>query len=130
MDEKKKFSERLHEAMIAAGYEPRPNVLEKHFNALYWGRSVTYQGARRWLIGLSIPEQDKLQVLADWLGVEPHYLRFGTASPQRDGQMRQGISAYKECADIAVEDQATINAYLSLPEPLRKHLRALIAALV
>lgn len=125
MDEKKKFSERLHEAMIAAGYEPRPNVLEKHFNALYWGRSVTYQGARRWLIGLSIPEQDKLQVLADWLGVEPHYLRFGVTSPQRAGQ----AATHQECVAVCVEDQAAINIYLSLPEPLRRHLRALIAAL-
>ena len=80
MNEKQQFAGRLRAAMVAAGYEPRPSVLEAHFNSRYWGRSVTYQAVRRWLIGLSIPEQEKLQVLADWLGVEPHVLRFGHAA--------------------------------------------------
>ena len=33
--------------------------------------------ASRWLRGRALPEQDKLQVMADLLGVEPHALRFG-----------------------------------------------------
>ena len=51
MDEKAAFSARLKKAMIAAGYEPRPAVLEKQFNSRYWGKSLTLQAVSRWLNG-------------------------------------------------------------------------------
>jgi transcriptional regulator with XRE-family HTH domain len=72
MNAKSEFAERLKNAMREAGYAPRPSVLEKEFNTRYWGRAVTFQAVSRWLKGLSIPEQDKLQVLADWLKIKPH----------------------------------------------------------
>ena len=37
------------------------------------------QAARRWLRGEAIPAQDKMQVLAEWLKIEPEVLRFGEA---------------------------------------------------
>ena len=80
MNQKAEFAERLKQAMLAAGYEARPGVLEKEFNTRYWGRAVTFQAVSRWLKGLSIPEQDKLQVLAEWLKIEPQALRFGEVS--------------------------------------------------
>lgn len=123
MDEKKQFAERLQAAMRAAGYEPRPSVLEQHFNSLYWGRSVTYQGARRWLVGLSIPEQDKLQVLAQWLGVEPQALRYGTPATQ----VVDAAPSWPVIADPA--DRVAIAAFLALPPERRKPLRELIAQL-
>ena len=52
-------------------------MLFRLFNARYPGRSVSFQSTSRWLGGRSIPEQDKLQVLAELFGVEPHHLRFG-----------------------------------------------------
>lgn len=128
MDEKKQFSKRLRAAMVAAGHEPRPSVLEKHFNARYWGRSVTYQAVRRWLLGLSIPEQEKLQVLADWLHVEPQMLRYGTIGVARKTAKNTGVHA-PHWDSIPAADQALIQAYLSLPEATRQHLRSFIAAL-
>jgi len=122
MDEKKEFAERLRAAMREAGYEARPNVLEQHFNERYWGRSVTYQGARRWLMGLSIPEQDKLRVLAQWLGVEPQTLRYGTPA-----QVTNTPPPWPEVTDPA--DRAAISAFLALPADRRKPLRELIAQL-
>lgn len=128
MDEKKQFAERLRAAMIAAGHEPRAIVLEKNFNSRYWGRSVTYQAARRWLIGLSIPEQEKLQVLAEWLRIEPQALRFG--SPAKSGKgMAAGDEARHRWDTLDPMDRTTIDTYLTLPESLRQHARALIAAL-
>lgn len=116
--------------MIAAGHEPLPSVSvpEKHFNARYWGRSVTYQAVRRWLLGLSIPAQEKLQVLADWLHVEPQVLRYGLTGGTRQAAKSMGIRA-PHWDSIAATDQALIQAYLSLPEATRQHLRAFIAAL-
>jgi transcriptional regulator with XRE-family HTH domain len=77
MDEKAEFSARLKRAMTDAGYPVRPIVLEREFNLRYWGRPISVQAVCRWLKGEAIPSQDKLQVLADWLKVEPHVLRFG-----------------------------------------------------
>ena len=89
MNEKAEFAQRLRDAMTRAGYELRPVVLEREFNTRYWGRSVTLQGVRRWLRGEAIPSQEKLQVLADWLGVEPEVLRFGVAVRHSVQERRQ-----------------------------------------
>jgi len=78
MDESKaQFAQRLRDAMQAAGYAPRPAVLEREFNTRYWGKQMTLHGVRRWLLGETLPSQPKLLVLAEWLGVAPHELRFG-----------------------------------------------------
>lgn len=128
-DERQHFSKRLAEAMQAAGYEPRPSVLEKLFNSRYEGRSVTFTSVSRWLGGQSIPAQDKMQVLAALLNIEPHVLQFGP--PSRGGKpSRAGVSEGRtEWTSLDSADRNAIDAYLALPEPLRKHLRALIAAL-
>ena len=125
MNEKQQFAGRLRAAMVAAGYEPRPSVLEAHFNSRYWGRSVTYQAVRRWLIGLSIPEQEKLQVLADWLGVEPHVLRFGHAA----GRLRISEPRAIWAAAAHPADRKAVDAFLALPAARRKVVRELIAIL-
>ncbi|WP_327050444.1 transcriptional regulator [Halomonas sp. KO116] len=80
MNEKIMFAERLKSALEAAGYEARPSVLEREFNLRYWGKPITFQAVRRWLRGDSIPSQDKLQVLARWLLVDPHQLRYGDSA--------------------------------------------------
>ncbi|MEQ1638274.1 MAG: transcriptional regulator [Methylococcales bacterium] len=125
MDEKTEFSQRLRKAIEDAGYSLRPTVLEREFNTRYWGRSVTVQAVRRWLRGEAIPAQDKLQVLAEWLNVEPHTLRFGE-------QAAESIRAKRQQWDEALDyqERETIERYLSLPAPQRKVLRAVIEAFV
>ena len=48
---KTEFAERLAAAMQAAGYEPKPAVLEREFNQRYWGKPITLQEhqASRWI---------------------------------------------------------------------------------
>jgi hypothetical protein len=65
VDEKAEFAVRLRQALIDAGFEPRPGVLEKGFNSRYWGRSITFQAVSRWLKGEAIPSQDKLQAMVE-----------------------------------------------------------------
>ncbi|MGZ8236157.1 transcriptional regulator [Methylobacter tundripaludum] len=112
MNEKQEFSERLRKAMLAAGYEARPGVLEKGFNSRYWGRSVTFQAVSRWLRGEAIPSQEKLQVLAEWLKIEPHALRFGE-------QAAESICAKRRQWDetLDFQERETLEKYLSLPAP-------------
>lgn len=121
MDEKTEFAARLREAMIAAGYEPRPAVLEKGFNARFWGRSVTFQAVSRWLRGEAIPSQDKLQVLAEWLGVEPHLLRFGE---QALHSVRAKRKRWEEA--VGYQEREVFEAFINLPVPQRKIVREVI----
>jgi transcriptional regulator with XRE-family HTH domain len=94
-------------------------VLEREFNTRYWGRSVTLQAVRRWLRGEAIPSQEKLQVLADWLKVEPHYLRFGD-------QVLKSLKAQQKRWDegIGYVERETFDAFLQLPTPQRKIVRS------
>jgi transcriptional regulator with XRE-family HTH domain len=121
MDIKLEFAQRLRDAMVAAGLEPRPGVLCNLFNARYWGRSVSFQAVSRWLRGQAIPEQDKLLVLAEILNVPPEVLRFGEAArlsvQQRQLRWEQG-AGYLE--------RETFDAFLQLPAPQRKLIRETI----
>jgi len=121
MDEKHLFASRLKAALTAAGYEPRPSVLEREFNLRYWGAPITFQAVRRWLRGDSIPSQDKLQVLAGWLGVEPQVLRYGE-------QASRGLGSMQATWVIAVggEEDEVLRIYRGLPEEQRKILRQVI----
>jgi transcriptional regulator with XRE-family HTH domain len=122
-NEKLEFAERLRNAMLANGYEARPTVLEKGFNTRCWGRSVTVQAVTRWLRGEAIPSQEKLQVLAEWLKIEPHALRFGE-------QAAQSIRAKRRQWDEALDyqERETIERYLNLPLTQRKVVREVIEA--
>ncbi len=117
-DEREQFSRRLSEAMRAAGYEPRPAVLFRLFNASYRGRSVSVQTASRWLGGRAMPEQDKLRVLARLFGVEPHVLRYGS-----DNRIAESRLPWPS---VGVREREVIDAFLALP-PKR---RALVGELV
>jgi hypothetical protein len=121
MDQKAEFGARLCAAMLRAGYAVRPIVLEREFNSRYWGRSVTLQAVRRWLRGEAIPSQDKLQVLAEWLNVEPQVLRFGekTALSVQATRKRWGEA-------IGYQEREVFEAFLALPSPQRKVLREVI----
>jgi transcriptional regulator with XRE-family HTH domain len=121
MDEKAQFSQRLRKAIENAGYTLRPIVLEREFNTRYWGQSVTVQAVRRWLRGEAIPSQEKLQVLADWLKIEPHVLRFGEQSVQK---IRAKVQKWDD--GIGHQEREVFEAFLALPAPQKKIVREVI----
>jgi transcriptional regulator with XRE-family HTH domain len=118
------FAQRLREAMVKAGYEPRPAVLEREFNQRYWGRPMTLHGVRRWLQGETLPTQNKLLTLAEWLGVEPQRLRYGD-------EVTQVIRARRKDWDegIGYQEREIFELFLKLPVPQRKVAREVILAL-
>ena len=72
------FSQRLQQALKGAQYSPdSPTRLAREFNLRFDGRPVTVHAARKWLVGESIPTQEKLRTMASWLGVSAEWLRFG-----------------------------------------------------
>lgn len=121
--EKEAFSKRLREAVRSAGHDPRPAVLERLFNTRYPGRSVTFQAVSGWLGGRSIPSQDKLQVLAELLEVEPHYLRFGEGAMKA---IREKHARWD--AGLAPQDRELVEAVLALTTEQKKVIRDVIRA--
>lgn len=124
MDEKAEFAARLKQAMLDAGYEPRPSVIEREFNQRYWGRSISFQAARQWLLGNAVPQQDKLQTLAEWLKIEPQALRFGEISVQ---SVRERKQRWEDA--VTGPEREVMEAFLSLPAAQKKVAREVILAL-
>lgn len=76
--ERKEFSARLRLALTNAKYPlDSPTQLVREFNVRFSGNPITVHAAHKWLAGESIPTQEKLTVLAQWLGVTAEWLRFG-----------------------------------------------------
>ena len=121
MNEKIEFSSRLRQAMTDAGYAASPSVLEHEFNLRWYGRSISNQAAWSWLNNKAVPTQDKIQVLAEWLKLEPEVLRFGDA-------VRHSVRAHRQRWDegIGYLERETFDAFLQLPAPQRKLIREVI----
>ncbi|QBM26247.1 transcriptional regulator [Hydrogenophaga pseudoflava] len=124
MNEKMEFSQRLRDAMVRMGYVASPSVLEHEFNLRWPGRSISNQAAWGWLNSRSIPTQDKLQVLAEWLKLAPEVLRFGEA-------VRYKVREHQRRWDESLNhtEREVIDAYLQLPAPQRKVVREVVLAL-
>lgn len=123
MSDESAFADRLASAMRAAGYEPRPAVLEREFNLRFWGRPVTLQGVRRWLRGETLPQQEKLEVLAAWLNVEPQELRYGQRAVNR---VRESRGRWETV--LQGEERQVLDKYLALPVAERKVVAQVIDA--
>jgi transcriptional regulator with XRE-family HTH domain len=121
MSEKTEFSKRLRQAMQDAGYTISPSVLEHEFNLRWYGRSISTQAAWSWLNSKAIPAQDKMQVLAEWLKVEPDVLRFGDA-------VRKTVREYRQRWDEGAGhlEREAFDAFLQLPAPQRKLIHEVI----
>lgn len=124
MRNKLEFALRLRQAIEAAGLEPRPSVLLKLFNSSYWGRPISFQAVSRWLNGESVPEQDKLVLLAGLLEVEPDVLRYGESAHRSPPSLPSPL----ECREPGVDylERETFDAFLKLPAPQRRVVREVI----
>jgi len=99
-NERESFSERLQQALKNAHYSPdSPTRLAREFNIRFEGRPITVHAARKWLVGEAIPTQEKLRMIAQWLGVPADWLRFG--GPESPGEaVETGNAARFESADV------------------------------
>jgi transcriptional regulator with XRE-family HTH domain len=118
------FADRLRLALKGVGVRPSPTLVANEFNLRYWGKSITPHTARNWLLGKSIPMQDKLRVLAEWLHVSADELRYGslvTAPKRQDGDTDLSMPN--------MQDRAMWTSYLTLPTADRKTVCDVVAAL-
>lgn len=121
-DEKAEFAARLRTALKAAQIEASASVLEKRFNSRYGGTPVTAQAISQWLNGKAMPRQDKLRVLAQMVGVDPHVLQYGDRSRVNETRAAWGDA-------ISAQDRAAVDAFLALPARQRSLVREIVAAL-
>ena len=99
-NERESFSERLQQALKNAHYSPdSPTRLAREFNIRFEGRPITVHAARKWLVGEAIPTQEKLRMIAQWLGVPADWLRFGGAEQAASVDAANGGARF-ESADV------------------------------
>ncbi len=95
------FSQRLQQALNNADHSPSsPTLLAREFNLHFNGNPVTAHAARKWLQGESIPTQEKLRALANWLDVPADWLRFGTLETPKESDLAQSPTDIKLNAQL------------------------------
>lgn len=112
------FATRLAIAIDAKGYKKSPTVIGNLFNLHFQGRAVTPHTARNWLLGKSMPTQDKMVCLAHMLDTSPEQLRFGRSSEKTLVTDFEG-----ETKEVSNVDQQFFKRYLALPEIQQRLLR-------
>ena len=119
--ENQKFAERLAIAIDSKGMKKSPTVIANLFNSKYEGRSITPHTARNWLLGKSLPTQEKLVILAKLLDTSPEQLRYGRSSEKTliadfDGGQ----------TEVTNVDQQFFKRYLALTELQRRVVRDVV----
>ncbi|PJC23140.1 MAG: hypothetical protein CO065_00300 [Comamonadaceae bacterium CG_4_9_14_0_8_um_filter_57_21] len=122
--ENQAFADRLRLALKGIGIRPSPTLVANEFNLRYWGKSITSHTARNWLLGKSIPMQDKLRVLSEWLHVSADELRFGTMAPAVKSQ-----GASFDTAALNMQDRDMLAKYITLSTADRKTVCDVVLAL-
>ena len=118
--ENQKFAERLALAIDSKGMKLSPTVIANLFNLKYEGRSITPHTARNWLLGKSLPTQEKLVCLAEILSTSPEQLRYGRAK-EKTLIADFGNGEF----DVSNADQQFIKQYLGLSKVQRRLIREL-----
>lgn len=122
--ENEQFADRLRLALKGIGIRPSPTLLANEFNLRYWGESITINTARNWLLGKSIPMQDKLRVLAEWLHVSADELRYGTLAPTFKSK-----EAGTDMSQLTMQDRDMLARYMTLSLADRKTVCDVVVAL-
>ncbi len=121
--EREAFAHRLKEALGRVGDDgSSPTRLAREFNRRTPGAPVTLHAARKWLNGEALPAQDKLKVLAEWLGITAEWLRFGEGGDGRAASHRARGRDEAVDFDLARQIGALTPAH-------REAVRALVKAL-
>jgi hypothetical protein len=122
--EKAAFSERLKSAIRNFDEDLlSPTSLAREFNRRSKSSTVQVTGAHKWLTGESIPQQQKLVVLANWLGVPVQWLRFGAVSDQlapSDKEQKRFKKMLANFTLLSERDKALVEKLMD--EMLRRNL--------
>ena len=119
--EKSLFAERLGLAINNKGIKHSPTVLCNLFNSSWSGRSITPHTARNWILGVAMPQQDKLVCLAKLLDTCPGQLRYG-----RSSEKTMVLSNGNLESEISNTDQEFFVRYLKLDDARKRLARDVV----
>jgi hypothetical protein len=85
-------------------------VLANQFNSKFDGRAVTPHTARNWMLGKSMPTQDKMICLAQLLDTSAELLRYGRHSEKT----LTLINADGTETELSSKQQQLVRKYISL----------------
>ena len=119
------FAKRLEQALKAKAIRNSPTVLANLFNSEFDGRSVTPHTARNWLLGKSIPTQEKLVLLARMLGTSSEQLRYGRNSEKTLMVSNQDGTE----TELSISQQQFVKDYLQLSISKQKLVSDLVIEL-
>ena len=119
------FAARLEGAMAAKSIKHSPTVLANLFNSVFDGRAVTVHTARNWILGKSLPTQDKLVVLAKLLDTSAEQLRYGRHSEKTLTLMNADGSE----SELSASQQQLVRYYISLNEVQQRLVSDLVGEL-
>ena len=119
--EKALFAERLGLAINNKGIKQSPTVLCNLFNSSWSGRSITPHTARNWILGVAMPQQDKLVYLAKLLDTSASQLRYG-----RSTEKTMVLSNGSFETEISNTDQEFFMRYLKLDDARKRLARDVV----
>jgi len=117
LSESQAFAQRLTAALDAADVEVSPTAIQRTFNALSGDALISVHAVRKWIVRESIPAQERVRVLAAWLGVSPNWLRFGEQVAQDASQTP------------SAEEYVLLRNFRRLETQEQRHILALIATM-
>jgi transcriptional regulator with XRE-family HTH domain len=121
MNAKEEFGARLRAAMKAAGIGGATQ-LGHAFNRRWGKNPISVQAVSLWINGKSMPRNERLQVLAKVLRVDPLALMFGAPETMSTADRRR---EWEERMSYA--ERESIEAFLRLPTQQRLIVRDVIA---
>jgi hypothetical protein len=119
------FAARLEQAMAAKSIKHSPTVLAKLFNSVFDGKAVTIITVRNWMLGKSLPTQDKLVVLAKLLDTSAEQLRYGRHSEKTLTLMNADGSE----SELSVSQKQLVRKYISLNKVQQRLVSDLVGEL-
>jgi transcriptional regulator with XRE-family HTH domain len=125
-EEKLAFTKRLKLALKRSNKAiSTPVELALQFNLRHRNDPITAQAAQKWLSSKAKPTSDKIETLAKWLNVSPHWLRYGSPNGE------QAIAAVRQTKTqtntaLTEVEVGLISQYRQLSD----HQKSLIADLV
>ena len=115
------FADRLGLAIKNKGIKKSPTVLCNLFNSNWSGRSITPHTARNWILGIAMPQQDKLVSLAKLLDTSAGQLRYG-----RSNEKTMIFSTDNFESEVSNTDQEFFMRYLKLDDEKKRLSRDIV----
>lgn len=115
-----RFGQRLRELMLQRGHASPGARSGVDVATLAHAAGATYEMARRYAEGAAMPRPDKLEAIAQWLGVPPAELAFG----DRPAQAEIDKGRLQACIEAVTNAQARTGRTLTTEKAA--HLVALL----